>query len=47
LTTCKPGGEFLTAKKLDVKIKKAVGFCGSKWSVLRILKSMGFRNDMQ
>jgi hypothetical protein len=36
-------GQFLTAKKLDAKMK-AMGFSASKWLVLIILKSKVFRH---
>jgi hypothetical protein len=36
--------QFLTAKKLDAKMKEAVGFGASKWLVLIILKNKVFRH---
>ena len=36
-------GEFPTAHKVTNKMKEAVGFRGSSRSMLRILKSIGFK----
>lgn len=36
-------GEFPTAKKLVCEMKESIGFIGSETSMLRILRSLGFK----